>query len=65
VKVYNILGEVVATLVHEELKLGTYTTQWNATNMPSGVYFYRLQARPTDGGQAGDFGTTKKLLLLK
>jgi predicted acyl esterase len=56
-KVFNVLGEVVATLVNEELNVGTYTTQWNATSATSGVYFYRLQAR--------DFVETKKLLLLK
>jgi hypothetical protein len=56
-KVFNILGEVVATLVNEELNVWTYTTQWNAADAASGVYFYRLQA--------GDFVDTKKLLLLK
>jgi hypothetical protein len=56
-QVFNILGEVVATLANEELNVGTYTTQWNAADVTSGVYFYRLQA--------GAFVETKKLLLLK
>ena len=56
-KVYNILGEVVATLVNEKLNVGTYTTQWNASGLASGLYFYRLQA--------GEFVDTKKLLLLR
>ena len=56
-KVYNVLGEEIATLLNEELNVGTYTTQWNASGMASGVYFYRLQT--------GDFVDTKKLLLLK
>ncbi|MCZ6775588.1 MAG: T9SS type A sorting domain-containing protein, partial [Ignavibacteria bacterium] len=56
-KVFNILGEVVASLVNEELNVGTYTTQWNASGMASGVYLYRLHT--------GDFIDTKKLLLLK
>ncbi len=43
--------------VSEELNVGTYATQWNATGMASGVYFYRMRA--------GDFVDTKKLLLLK
>jgi len=72
-KVFNVLGEVLATLLNEELNVGTYTTQWNASGMASGIYFYRVQARPTDGGQAGDpsagsghsFVATKKLLLLR
>ncbi len=54
---FNILGEVVATLVSEELPAGIHTTQWNASGAASGVSFYRLQA--------GDFVDTKKLLLLK
>ena len=40
----------------EEMPAGSYTRQWNAANMPSGVYFYRLQA--------GTFTETKKLLLI-
>ena len=56
-KMFNMLGEVVTTLVNEELNVGTYTTQWNAADVASGIYFYRLQA--------GDFVDMKKLLLLK
>jgi hypothetical protein len=56
-KVFNLLGEEVATLVNEELPPGTHLHQWNAGAMPSGVYFYRLQA--------GSFTETKKLLLLR
>ena len=57
VKVFNLLGEEVATLVSEELHPGTHTRQWNAEKFASGVYYYRLQTR--------DFVDTKKLLLLK
>jgi hypothetical protein len=56
-KVYDILGREVATLVNEQKPAGTYTQKWNAENFPSGVYFYRLQA--------GSFTETKKLVLLK
>jgi predicted GH43/DUF377 family glycosyl hydrolase len=56
-QVYNLLGEVVATLVNEEKPVGTYELTWNAENLSSGVYFYRLQA--------GNFIETKKMLLLK
>lgn len=56
-KVFNLLGEEVTTLVNEELPLGTHLYQWNAGAMPSGVYLYRLQA--------GSFTETKKLLLLR
>jgi hypothetical protein len=56
-KVFNLLGREVATIVSEELSEGKYLRQWKAGDMASGVYFYRLQA--------GSFTETKKLLLLK
>jgi hypothetical protein len=56
-KVFDALGREVWKLLSDELAAGTYTRQWNASALPSGVYFYRLQA---------DLMTeTKKLLLLK
>ena len=56
-KVYNLLGEEVITLVSEELNSGHYKYIWNASGLSSGIYFYRLQA--------GNFVNTKKTLLLK
>jgi len=56
-KVFDILGREVAILAFEDLLGGFYTRQWNATNMPSSVYFYRLQAN--------SFTETKKLILSK
>ncbi len=56
-KVFDLIGREVATLVSEELPVGTYTRQWNAESLPSGVYLYRLQA--------GSFTETKKLILLR
>jgi hypothetical protein len=56
-KIYDALGREVSILVSEELPAGIYIQDWNAHNLPSGVYFYRLQA--------GSFVNTKKLLLLK
>jgi len=55
--VYNILGSEVASLVNEQLNAGTYEVKWNASNYPSGVYFYTLQA--------GAFTETKKITLIK
>jgi hypothetical protein len=55
--VFDILGREVAMLVNEQKSAGTYTQKWNAANMSSGIYFYRLQA--------GTFTETKKLILLK
>ncbi|MCJ7553749.1 MAG: T9SS type A sorting domain-containing protein, partial [Ignavibacteriaceae bacterium] len=56
-KIYDVLGSEVATLVNEEKSVGTYELNWNAANLPSGVYFYRIQA--------GSFIETKKMVLLK
>ena len=57
VKVYNIVGKEIATLVNGEKQAGIYTVNFNAVNLPSGVYIYTLKA--------GGFVETKKLLLLK
>jgi hypothetical protein len=56
-KVYNMLGQEVATVVNEERDAGSYQVQFDGTGLSSGVYFYRIQA--------GDFVDAKKLLLIK
>jgi hypothetical protein len=56
-KVHDVLGRTVATLVAENIIPGTHEVSFDGTSLASGVYFYRLQA--------GDFVATKKLLLLK
>jgi photosystem II stability/assembly factor-like uncharacterized protein len=56
-KVFDLLGKEVATIVSEELSAGSHVRQWNANGMPSGVYFYRLQA--------GSVTEAKKLVLLR
>jgi hypothetical protein len=55
--VYDILGKEVETLVSELLKAGTYEVEWDASNYPSGVYYYKLTA--------GDYTETKKMVLVK
>ena len=55
--VYNVLGKEVATLVNETLAPGNYEVEWNASNHPSGIYFYRLTA--------GDYTEAKKMILTK
>jgi aminopeptidase N len=55
--VFDILGKEVTTLVKTTMNPGRYSVQWNAGNLPSGVYLYRLQA--------GQFAETKKLVLMK
>jgi hypothetical protein len=64
-KVFDALGREVSTLLSEELSAGTYSQEWNAAGLPSGVYFYRLQAHQTFGGRSGSFTDTRKLLLLR
>lgn len=56
-KIYDILGKEIATLVNEKQNAGTYMVQWNASSFSSGVYFYKLQ---TDG-----FIQTKRMILTK
>jgi len=56
-KVANGMGQDVKTLVDRKFPAGSYTSQWNASGLASGVYFYRLEA--------GNFVAVKKLLLLK
>jgi hypothetical protein len=64
IKVYDVLGNEIATLVNEENHIGNYELEFNGSNLPSGIYFYRLQAVPT-GRQAGSFVETKKMVLMK
>jgi hypothetical protein len=56
-KVYDIIGNEIETLVNEFKPAGTYELTWYAEQLPSGVYFYELKA--------GSFIETKKMLLLK
>ncbi len=56
-KVYDIIGNELATLVNERKEIGKYSIAWNGEQFPSGMYFYRLKA--------GEFSDTKKLIILK
>jgi len=56
-KIYNSLGQLVTELVNEEQNAGTYNVTFNAGNLTSGIYFYRLTA--------GNFTQTNKLILMK
>ena len=55
--VFDVTGREVAVLVSQELKPGTFEVDWDASNFPSGVYFYKLTA--------GSFSETKKMVLIK
>jgi hypothetical protein len=61
--IYDVLGRVVATLVDGVQPANKYTVVWNASAVSTGVYFYRMTAKGTDG--SGDFTAVKKLLLMK
>jgi hypothetical protein len=73
-KVYDVLGREVAAVVGEKLEPGYYSRQWNASAVPSGVYFYRLSVVPsarnlvsTDNqtGQVDELLETRKMVLMK
>ena len=56
-KIYNVLGQEVTTLVSDNLTAGSYEYVWNASNLASGIYIYRLKVN----GLAMD----KKMILMK
>lgn len=56
-KIYDILGKEIETLINENLKPGSYSIVWNSHNQPSGVYFYKLSA--------GDITETRKMIIIK
>lgn len=55
--VYNAIGQKVASLVNEDKSAGTYNVDFNASNLTSGIYFYKISA--------GNFTETKKMILMK
>ena len=57
IAIFNTIGEEVKILANELKEPGSYEIEFNASSLPSGVYFYRLQA--------GDFVQTRKMILLK
>ena len=57
IKVFDILGNEIATLVNEEKPAGEYEVDFNANGLPSGIYFYKLIT--------GNFVEAKKMILLK
>jgi hypothetical protein len=59
--IYDILGREVAVLVNEQLKSGTYEVEWDGSNYPSGVYFYKL----TIVDASAPLSITKKMMLIK
>ena len=56
-KVYDILGSEVTTLVNKKQAPGNYSVKFDATNLPTGIYFYKLKS--------GGFSQSKKMILIK
>jgi hypothetical protein len=56
-KIYDVLGREIVTLVNETLKPGTYEAEFSGENYPSGIYYYKLIS--------GDYSETKKMILIK
>jgi endo-1,4-beta-xylanase len=57
IRVYDITGRLIQTLVNNRQSAGTHTVQFNASNLSSGVYFYRLEA--------GSYTNVKRMMLIK
>lgn len=57
IKIYNILGKEIAVLINKQMQPGSYEVDWDASDYPSGVYFYTLKA--------GDFIQSKKMIFIK
>ncbi|MER3524870.1 MAG: hypothetical protein C4326_12675 [Ignavibacteria bacterium] len=73
-KLYDLLGREVRTIVHEVIQAGTHVCRLDATPLPSGVYLYRLSVSPSAtrdlaptsrDGQADNFSATKKLIVIR
>jgi hypothetical protein len=63
-KVFDVLGSEIATLVNEEKPAGSYEVKFDASDLTSGIFFYRIQVYPANG-RAGSFVETKKMILIK
>jgi len=57
ISVFNLLGENLMTLINQKMKAGYHTIEWNATDLPTGIYLYKIEA--------GNFTDVKKSVLLK
>ncbi|MDQ3018976.1 MAG: T9SS type A sorting domain-containing protein [Bacteroidota bacterium] len=55
--IYNVMGQEVSTLVNENKTAGSYKVEFDGTNLPSGLYFYKFVS--------GNFSDTKRMILLK
>lgn len=63
-KIFDLLGKEIETLVNKDVAAGKYTVKFNAENLNSGVYFYQIKVVPVDS-RAGNYSETKKMVLLQ
>ena len=63
-KIYDVLGYEIATLVDEYRDAGSYEADFDASNLSCGVYFYSLQATDPESSSGQGFVETKKMILL-
>ena len=64
-RIYDVLGREVTTLVSGTKQAGSYTVHWDAGQHASGVYFYRLTVQPLSAGQGEGFSAARKMVLMR
>jgi hypothetical protein len=64
-KIYDILGKEVATLVDEEKEPGIFKIEFSTIGLASGIYFYRIEAANSSASSGQSFVNTKKIILLR
>ena len=64
-KVFNVLGNEISTLISGTVPAGEHSVEWNAQDFPSGVYFYHLEVTNLESNMINTFSETKKMMLMK
>ena len=65
ITIYDLLGHQVTTLVSEKQAAGYKSIQWDAFNVSSGIYFYRIEVHNPNAIRTGLYTQTKRMILLK
>jgi hypothetical protein len=64
IEIYNLIGQNIKTLLNEEMSAGTHEITFNAQNLPSGIYFYRITVGDSYG-KTDEFRSVKRMVLLR